>query len=51
MLTVHKVFAGIFILLGVVILLQTLWLGGGQVGFLAAAVFIILGVLRWRATR
>jgi hypothetical protein len=51
MLTVHRVFAIVFVLLGVVLLVETLWLGGGQVGFLAAAVFIVLGVLRWRAAR
>jgi hypothetical protein len=51
MLKVHRVFALVFIVLGVVLLLETLLLGGGQVGFLAAAVFIALGALRWRAAR
>jgi hypothetical protein len=51
MLTVHRVFAVIFVLLGLALLVETLLLGGGQVGYLAAAVFLALGYLRWRAAR
>ncbi len=51
MLTANRLFAILFLLLGVAILVRTLALGGGQVGFLAAAVFIALGALRWRAAR
>ncbi len=51
MLKVNRAMAWIFIALGVALLLRTLSLGGGQVGFLAAAVFVALGVLRLRATR
>jgi hypothetical protein len=51
MLTANRIFAILFLLLGVAILVRTLALGGGQVGFLAAAVFIALGGLRWRAAR
>lgn len=39
----------VFIVIGIVLLVETLVVGGGQVGFLAAAVFVALGVLRWRA--
>ena len=45
----NQVLAGVLLAIGVALLLRTLSLGGGQVGFLAAAVFIVLGVLRWRA--
>ena len=41
----------VFLLLGVALLVRTLQLGGGEVGFLAAAVFLALGVLRLRAAR
>jgi hypothetical protein len=51
MLTANRVFAIVFLLLGVALLVRTLQLGGGEVGFLAAAVFLALGVLRLRAAR
>jgi len=49
MLRVNQVMAAVLFVIGVALLLRTLQVGGGQVGFLAAAVFIVLGVLRWRA--
>ena len=43
--------AVVLLVIGVALLVRTLLLGGGQVGFLAAAVFIVLGLLRLRAAR
>ena len=51
MLKANRAIAVIFLVIGAAILIRTLTLGGGQVGFLAAAVFLVLGVLRWRALR
>jgi hypothetical protein len=48
---VSRILAYVFILIGVVLLIETALLGGGQVGYLAGAVFIALGLLRRRATR
>jgi hypothetical protein len=50
-LTVNRVLSFAFILIGVALLIETAVLGGGEVGFLAGAVFIALGILRRRATR
>jgi hypothetical protein len=46
-----RAFAYAFLTLGVVILVKTVALGGGQVGYLAAAVFLALGIIRLRALR
>ena len=51
MIAASRAIAYVFLALGVAILAETLWLGGGQVGFLAAAVFLILGIIRLRALR
>lgn len=51
MLRVNRILAYAFIVIGVALLVETAILGGGQVGFLAGAVFIVLGVLRHRAMR
>jgi hypothetical protein len=51
MLAVGRIMAYVLLALGVVILAETVWLGGGQVGFLAGAVFVLLGVIRLRALR
>jgi hypothetical protein len=51
MLTAQRAVALVFLLLGVALLVRTISLGGGQVGFLAAAVFLLLGALRLRAAR
>ena len=51
MIVASRVIAFVFLGLGVAILAETVWLGGGQVGSLAGAVFIMLGVIRLRALR
>ena len=50
MLGVNRVLAVVLLVIGLAILVRTISLGGGQVGFLAGAVFVALGALRWRAT-
>lgn len=51
MLHVQRAFGVAFVVIGVAALVESLAFGGGSVGYLAAAVFILLGVLRVRATR
>jgi hypothetical protein len=51
MVALTRIVAYVFLAIGVAILAETIWLGGGQVGFLAGAVFLVLGVLRLRALR
>jgi hypothetical protein len=51
MVTVQRVMAVVLLLLGVALLVETLVIGGGQVGFLAGAVFVALGLLRLRDAR
>jgi hypothetical protein len=51
MIAASRAVAYLFLAIGIVILAETIWLGGGQVGFLAGAVFIVLGVIRLRALR
>jgi hypothetical protein len=51
MIAASRAVAYLFLAIGVAILAETIWLGGGQVGFLAGAVFILLGVIRLRAMR
>jgi hypothetical protein len=51
MLRAQRLVALVFLALGVALLVRTVTLGGGQVGFLAAAVFLLLGLLRLRAAR
>jgi hypothetical protein len=51
MLTANRVLAVAFLVIGAAILVETIAIGGGQVGFLAAAVFLALGILRLRAVR
>jgi hypothetical protein len=50
-IAVNRILAYVFIVIGVVLLVETAVLGGGEVGFLAGAVFIVLGLLRRRAIR
>jgi hypothetical protein len=50
-LLANRVFAAVFLLLGLAILIRTIAAGGGQVGLLAGVVFLALGVLRLRAVR
>ncbi len=51
MLAANRILSYVFILIGVVLLIETALLGGGQVGFIAGAVFVALGILRRRAMR
>jgi hypothetical protein len=51
MLRAQRLVALVFLALGVALLVRTVTLGGGQVGLLAAAVFLLLGLLRLRAAR
>lgn len=50
-LAANRILAYVFIAIGAAILIETVLLGGGQVGFLAGAVFLGLGLLRRRAAR
>ena len=50
MLAVNRVLAIVFLVLGVAILVRTASLGGGQVGIFAGLLFVVLGVVRLRAT-
>ena len=38
--------AGLLVAVGVVILAETIWLGGGVVGYLFGALFVLLGAGR-----
>jgi hypothetical protein len=49
MVAASRAVAYLFLAIGIAILAETIWLGRGQVGFLAGAVFIVLGVIRLRA--
>jgi hypothetical protein len=51
MVAASRAIAYLFLAIGVAILAETIWLGGGQVGFLAGAVFLVLGAIRLRALR
>jgi hypothetical protein len=51
MLGANRAMGVILIAIGVALLLRTASLGGGQVGYLAGAVFCALGMLRLRAAR
>ncbi|HET7171403.1 MAG TPA: hypothetical protein VFI18_07190 [Gaiellales bacterium] len=51
MVTLTRVMAYVLVVLGIAILVETIWVGGGQVGYLSGAVFVVLGVLRLRALR
>lgn len=49
LLRFNQVIAVAFVLIGVAALVETIYVGGGTLGFLLAAVFLALGVMRWRA--
>jgi hypothetical protein len=51
MVAASRAVAYLFLAIGIAILAETIWLGGGQVGFLAGVVFLILGAIRLRALR
>jgi hypothetical protein len=44
-------FCAVFVLLGIVLLVRTAAAGGGVVGYVVAALFIVLGVARFRLER
>ena len=49
LLWVNYFLAVLFAVIGVAILVETVAVHGGSVGYLMGAVFIVLGVMRWRA--
>ena len=51
MLTANRIMAAVMVAVGLAILVETVAVGGGQVGFLIGAALLVLGVLRWRAAR
>ena len=51
MVAVGRIMACVLLALGIAILVETVWIGGGSVGYLSAAVFIVLGIIRIRALR
>lgn len=51
MLRLNRAIAYVFLGLGVALLIETIAIRGGSVGYLAGVVFIALGVLRLRAAR
>jgi hypothetical protein len=51
MLMINRILSVAFVVIGVALLIETAVLGGGEVGFVAGAVFIALGILRRRAMR
>jgi hypothetical protein len=51
MLRIQRVVAYVFLALGVALLVRTVQIGGGSVGYLAGATFLALGALRLRAAR
>ena len=51
MLRINRIMAFVFLGLGVALLVETVVIGGGQVGYLAGVTFLALGALRLRASR
>ena len=51
MVALSRVMAWVLLGLGIAILAETVWVGGGSVVYLGGAVFVALGVLRIRALR
>lgn len=49
LLRVNHFLAIVFVVIGVALLVRTVTIHGGSVGYVIGAVFVILGVLRWRA--
>jgi hypothetical protein len=49
LLRVNHFLAVLFVVIGVALLVETVAVHGGSVGYLMGAVFVALGVLRWRA--
>lgn len=46
---VNLFMAVLFVVIGVAILIETVAVHGGTVGYLMGPVFIVLGAMRWRA--
>lgn len=51
MLRAQRAFAFVFLGLGVALLVESVAVGGGTFGYFIAAIFIAIGILRFRATR
>jgi membrane-bound ClpP family serine protease len=51
MLRANRVLAYLFLALGVALLVETVVIRGGTVGYLAGAVFLLLGWIRLRAAQ
>ncbi len=51
LLRVNLAMAVAFVVIGAALLIETVAIRGGSVGYLAGAVFLVLGVIRWRAAR
>jgi hypothetical protein len=51
MLRAQRVIGYVFLGLGVALLVETVAIGGGSVGYLAGVTFLALGALRLRAAR
>ena len=51
MLTANRVMAWILLLIGVALVVETIAIRGGTVGYLGGVAFIALGVIRLRAAR
>ena len=51
MVRANRVMAWILIAIGVALLVESVLVGGGTFGYYIAAVFIALGIVRFRATR
>jgi hypothetical protein len=51
MVHVNRALAYVFLALGAALLVETAVIRGGSVGYLAGAVFLLLGYIRLRAAR
>ena len=50
LLRANRVMAVVLLAIGVALLVETAYVGGGAVGFILGAGFVVLGYLRLRAT-
>jgi hypothetical protein len=51
MLRAQRVFAFVFLVIGVALLVESVVVGGGTFGYFIGSIFIAIGILRFRATR
>ncbi len=51
MLRAQRAFAFVFLVLGAALLVESVVVGGGTFGYFIGAIFIAIGILRFRATR